>query len=58
MATIGILINHHDSRNDIRELVAEIVKNHRVVLLSRQKKLAHTLPTGVELRPLIEKKLY
>jgi hypothetical protein len=53
MATIGILINHYDARNDIRDLVAEISLSHRVVLLSREKTLAHPLPSGVELRPLI-----
>ena len=53
MATIGILINHYDARNDIRDLVAEISRSHRVVLLSREKTLAHPLPAGVELRPLV-----
>ena len=53
MATIGILINHYDARNDIRDLVAEISRSHRVVLLSREKTLAHPLPVGVELRPLV-----
>jgi hypothetical protein len=53
MATIGILINHYDARNDIRDLVAEIARSHRVVLLSREKTLAHPLPAGVELRPLV-----
>ena len=53
MATIGILINHYDARNDIRDLVAEIAQSHRVVLLSREKRLAHPLPVGVELRPLV-----
>ncbi|NDD71078.1 hypothetical protein EBZ97_03425, partial [bacterium] len=55
MATIGILINHYDARNDIRDLVAEIARSHRVVLLSKEKTLAHSLPAGVELRPLISK---
>ena len=53
MATIGILINHYDSRNDIRELVAEMARSHRVVLLSKEKTLAHPLPVGVEFRPLV-----
>ncbi len=53
MATIGILINHYDARNDIRDLVAEIARSHRVVLLSKEKSLDHPLPTGVELRPLV-----
>jgi len=53
MATIGILINHYDARNDIRDLVAEIARTHRVVLLSREKTLAHPLPVGVEFRPLV-----
>jgi hypothetical protein len=53
MATIGILINHYDARNDIRDLVAEIARSHRVVLLSKEKTLAHPLPAGVELRPLV-----
>jgi hypothetical protein len=53
MATIGILINHYNSRNDIRDLVAEISQNHRVVLLSKEKSLAHPLPPGAELRPLV-----
>jgi hypothetical protein len=53
MATIGILINHYDARNDIRDLVAEIARSHRVVLLSKEKNLAHPLPAGVELRPLV-----
>lgn len=56
MATIGILINHYDARNDIRDLVAEIARSHRVVLLSKDKSLAHPLPVGVELRPLISRK--
>ena len=56
MATIGILINHYDSRNDIRDLVAEIARSHRVVLLSKGTTLAHALPFGVELRPLVSKK--
>jgi hypothetical protein len=53
MPTIGILINHYDARNDIRDLVTEIARTHRVVLLSREKTLAHPLPAGVELRPLV-----
>jgi len=53
MLTIGILINHYDARNDIRDLVAEIARSHRVVLLSKEKTLAHPLPAGVELRPLV-----
>jgi len=53
MATIGMLINHYDSRNDIRELVAEMARSHRVVLLSKEKTLAHPLPVGVEFRPLV-----
>ena len=57
MATIGILINHYDSRNDIRDLVAEIARSHRVVLLSKEKSLAHPLLVGVELRPLVSKDL-
>ena len=56
MATIGILINHYNSRNDIRDLVAEISRTHRVVLLSKDKFLAHPLPPGVELRPLVSQK--
>jgi len=57
MPTIGILINHYDARNDIRDLVAEISRSHRVVLLSREKNLAHSLPAGVELRPLVSVQL-
>ena len=53
MATIGILINHYDARNDIRDLVAEIARTHRVVLLSKEKSLDHPLPVRVELRPLV-----
>jgi hypothetical protein len=53
MPTIGILINHYDARNDIRDLVAEISRSHRVVLLSKEKTLVHSLPAGVELRPLV-----
>ena len=55
MSTIGILINHYDARNDIRDLVAEIARSHRVILLSKEKSLTHPLPSGVELRPLIPK---
>ena len=53
MATIGILINHYDARNDIRDLVAEIAQRHRVVLLSKENNITHPLPVGVELRPLV-----
>ncbi|PHX69168.1 MAG: hypothetical protein CK519_01435 [Opitutia bacterium] len=53
MATIGILINHYDARNDIRDLVAEIAQSHRVVLLSKENNINHPLPVGVELRPLV-----
>lgn len=56
MATIGILINHYDARNDIRDLVSEISQTHRVILLSKDKSLSHSLPKGVELRPLIATK--
>lgn len=33
MATLGILINHYDARNDIRDLVSELSHVHKVVLL-------------------------
>ena len=58
MATIGILINHYDARNDIRDLVAEIAQSHRVVLLSKENNIKHPLPVGVELRPLVSAHSY
>ena len=58
MATIGILINHYDARNDIRDLVAEIAQSHRVVLLSKENNINHPLPVGVELRPLVSAHSY
>jgi hypothetical protein len=33
MATLGILINHYDARNDIRDLVKYLSQEHKVVLL-------------------------
>lgn len=52
MATLGILINHYDARNDIRELVAELGRHHRVVLFGRAGSvMAEHLDPGVEFRP-------
>jgi len=52
MATLGILINHYDARNDIRDLVAELARSHRVVLLGPLGSVhPKHLHSGVEFRP-------
>jgi len=52
MSTIGILINHYDARNDIRDLVAELSLRHKVVLLGPAGSVfSEHLAPGVEFRP-------
>lgn len=59
MATLGILINHYDARNDIRELVVCLASNHRVVLLGPPAALGGlSVPDGVEFRPTRRKWLW
>lgn len=52
MATLGILINHFDARNDIRDLVKFLSRSHKVVLLGPAGSVrADLLIDGVEFRP-------
>jgi hypothetical protein len=52
MATLGILINHYDARNDIRDLVVELARSHKVVLLGPQGSVhPKHLHSGIEFRP-------
>ena len=52
MATLGVLINHYDARNDIRDLVKYLSEKHKVILLGPPKSVHPSLLTpGVEFRP-------
>ena len=57
MATLGILINHYDARNDIRDLVAELALHNRIILLGPPGSV-HTLHLiqGAEFRPCLQTK--
>ena len=52
MTKLGILINHYDARNDVRDLVEELSKRTNVVLISSDKDLRLPVPQGVEVRYL------
>lgn len=54
MATLGVLINHYDARNDIRDLVEHMSREHKIILLGPAASISSSikLPKGVEFRPI------
>ncbi|MFN4145649.1 MAG: hypothetical protein ACK4GN_07480 [Runella sp.] len=58
--TIGFVVSFFDFRNDVRRVIAEVAKQHKVVILgqaqNRDQILRH-LPQGVEFRLINEKKI-
>ena len=52
MSTLGILINHYDARNDIRDLVEYLSQKHKIVLIGPAGGVhSSLLIKGVEFRP-------
>lgn len=55
MKTVGIIIQHYDARNDVRDLVGHLTNEARVILLGTRERLAEIGETPAEKRPFVRR---